>query len=193
MDNEENFASPVLEELFSAFEMVETQSAAILEFMKDKGLATDDDLASYLERAGNASNVRWRAAKLRMNSLIATALQRAQDEFSRKIESRGGADKSTQIQESQPAAKQTQEKSAGTQESGDQKSETQKATVRGSGRQQSGAQESEPENKPAAGEGTAPNQKAGSQEDKSQENKTPQNEIQQNEAQQDKEKEDMAA
>ena len=55
----------LLDELFSALEDLETQSAGILQFLKDKGLATEKDLAPYLEEAANASEVRWRAARLR--------------------------------------------------------------------------------------------------------------------------------
>jgi hypothetical protein len=77
-----------LDELFSALEDLETQSAGVVQFLKDKGLATDDELAPYLEAAADASEVRWRAARLRMDALLAAAIKDAEEEFARKIEER---------------------------------------------------------------------------------------------------------
>jgi hypothetical protein len=60
----------VLNELFSHLERLETQSEAILQFLKEKKRVTDKQLAPYLERAGKASNVRWRAARVRIEHLL---------------------------------------------------------------------------------------------------------------------------
>jgi hypothetical protein len=79
----------LLRELFSAFEDLETQSAGVLQFLKGKGLATDEELAPYLRQAGDASNVRWRAARIRMEALLAAAIADAEEEFARKGEERG--------------------------------------------------------------------------------------------------------
>ena len=61
----------IMEELSSTMERVETQSAAILEFIKAKGIAKDEELAPYLERAAAASSVRWRAVRVRVEYLLA--------------------------------------------------------------------------------------------------------------------------
>jgi chemotaxis protein histidine kinase CheA len=60
----------ILEELFSLLESLETQSLALTQFLKDQGIATDERLAPYLDRAGNASSVKWRAARARMQYLL---------------------------------------------------------------------------------------------------------------------------
>jgi len=59
-----------LNELFSHLERLETQSEAILQFLKEKKRVTDKQLAPYLEQAGNASSVKWRAARVRINHLL---------------------------------------------------------------------------------------------------------------------------
>jgi hypothetical protein len=60
----------VLNELFSHLEKLETQNEAILQFLKEKKRVTDKQLAPYLEQAGNASNVKWRAARIRIDHLL---------------------------------------------------------------------------------------------------------------------------
>src|SRR5215475_11798709 len=67
----------LLDEMLASLEELETKATATLQYLKDKGHATDEDLAPYLEQAGNASNVRWRAARLRMMSLVSSALKGA--------------------------------------------------------------------------------------------------------------------
>ncbi len=62
----------VFEELLPSLEALDTKCAAILQFLKTKGIATDDELAPYFEQAGNASSVRWRAARVRINHLLST-------------------------------------------------------------------------------------------------------------------------
>lgn len=68
MDNET--MKEVLNELFSHLERLETQSEAILQFLKEKKRVTDKQLAPYLEQAGNASSVKWRAARVRIDHLL---------------------------------------------------------------------------------------------------------------------------
>src|SRR6202012_1592607 len=92
-ESDRKVGGELLHELFSAFEDLETQSAGILQFLKGKGLATDEELAPYLKQAADASNVRWVAARLRMDALLAAAIKDAEEEFARKVEERAQANK----------------------------------------------------------------------------------------------------
>jgi hypothetical protein len=99
----------LLDEMLSSLEDLETKVGATLQFLKDKGHATDKDLAPYLEQAGDASNVRWRAARLRMMSLLGAALKSVEpppeaknagvDAKTDEVEKKGDAEKATTAQQ----------------------------------------------------------------------------------------------
>jgi hypothetical protein len=67
---DDKIAQLILDELFLSLEAVETQSAAVLQFLKEKGGARDEELAIYLEQAARASSVKRRAARARIDHLI---------------------------------------------------------------------------------------------------------------------------
>jgi hypothetical protein len=99
-ENNNNIVQEILHDLFSSMEALETQNTAILQLLKDKGIAADEELASRLEQAGNASSVRWRGVRVRADYLFASAIkaaeQAAQKESPKPAETE---------QESKPAAK----------------------------------------------------------------------------------------
>jgi uncharacterized protein YdaU (DUF1376 family) len=71
-----DLAQELLDELGSSLENLETQHAALFQFLKDKGMLTDDQFAPYLAQAGKASSVRWRAAHIRLESLFRNERQK---------------------------------------------------------------------------------------------------------------------
>src|SRR6476660_4100431 len=81
----------ILEELSSTLQRVEAQSAAILEFVKEKGMVKEDELAPFLERANAASSVRWRATRVRLQRLLSGLEQKQQqqlDEERKRVEAK---------------------------------------------------------------------------------------------------------
>jgi len=105
----------ILDELFSLLESLETQSLALTQFLKDQGIATEEKLAPYLDRAGNASSVKWRAARARMQYLLSPVTKQTNDKEKGKNKGKNkepekpAADKSSA--EKPPAEKSTKENS----------------------------------------------------------------------------------
>jgi phage repressor protein C with HTH and peptisase S24 domain len=104
-ENNNNIVQEILHDLFSSLEALETQNTAILQFLKDKGIATDEELASQLEQAGKASSVRWRGVRVRADYLFASAIKAAEQAAERE-----SPKPSETAQESKPATKQTDKK-----------------------------------------------------------------------------------
>ena len=75
---DEKIVQEILHELFASLEALDTQSTAILQFLKDKGIANEE--ASHLEQAGKGSSVRWLAVRVRMNYLLSSALKTAEQD-----------------------------------------------------------------------------------------------------------------
>jgi hypothetical protein len=93
METQSDTLKEILSELFAFLETQETNSTAVLQLLKDQGIASNEKLSTYLYQAGKASNVKWRAARMRMEYLL-TPIQKET----------AGSDKSKQPEpkESQP-------------------------------------------------------------------------------------------
>jgi hypothetical protein len=70
-EKEANPIAEIFDEMFTLLEDLETRSVAVLEYLKEQGGASNEKLAPYLDRAAAASDVRWRAARARMDHLLA--------------------------------------------------------------------------------------------------------------------------
>jgi hypothetical protein len=75
---DQNVVQEMLHELFASLEALDTQTSAIRQLLKDKGIATEQELAPYLEQAGNASGVRWLAMRVRIDYLLSSAMKPAE-------------------------------------------------------------------------------------------------------------------
>ncbi len=70
---DENIMQEIFHEFISTLEKLDTQSSALAQFLKDKGVVNPQELAPYLERASNASGVRWLGVRVRMDYLFSSA------------------------------------------------------------------------------------------------------------------------
>jgi hypothetical protein len=77
----------LLDELGSTLENLETQQGALLQCLKEKGVVSDEELAPFLTQASNASNVRWRAARLRLERILSGAQQKKEEEIKKRRDS----------------------------------------------------------------------------------------------------------
>src|ERR1700722_57564 len=103
-DKEPNPIAEIFEEMFTLMEDLETRSVAVLEYLKEQGGATDEKLAPYLDRAAAGSDVRWRAARARMEHLLAPKPKSA-TEAGKDEKAKAGAQSPAKEKESQSGTK----------------------------------------------------------------------------------------
>ena len=106
----------IFDELFGLLESLETQSMAVTQFLKNQKIGNSKKLAPYLEQAGNASSVKWRAARVRMEYLL--ALMQKDADHKKKAEKKESEEpeknesaKNEKTAGQQPAEKQSSDKS----------------------------------------------------------------------------------
>jgi len=110
MEERPNPLKELFDELFTLLENLETQNSAVLQFLKDQKVGTDKKLAPYLERAGNASSVKWRAARVRMEYLLSPVEKKAKEQGKEKAQEEDKGQEKNKAQEQDTAKAQEQEK-----------------------------------------------------------------------------------
>jgi hypothetical protein len=156
-------AKQIFDELFSSLEDVETRCAGLLEFLKGKGIATDKELAPYLEGAGRASSVRWLAARVRMEYLLSSTKSSEKNEANETEKK----PESTPVAGPEADSAKTEENAKGTRKLDDNSTiEVRTETSNGEDRDQ------DPELKPKPQDAPTGNSKPNNSEDEP-ENKTP--------------------
>jgi uncharacterized protein YdaU (DUF1376 family) len=105
-------AQELLNELGSSLEHIETRHAALLQFLKDKGVVAEADFAPYLEQAARTSSVRWRAARVRLEHLFSAETLKEERAAEKERQSTGGEQGSDQSHEE--GAKAENEKNSST-------------------------------------------------------------------------------
>src|SRR5450432_2446303 len=107
---DQKIVQEVLDELFPYFEAVETQSAAVMQFLKVKGMASEEELAPYVKRAENASSVRWRAARARISYLLSAAGEAREKVEEKQPEAKPHGHEKEKAEAAQPTAKDNKKK-----------------------------------------------------------------------------------
>ena len=89
----EEFAKEILQELISSLEALETQTAAILQFLSEKKPANKKALATCLETASQASSIRWRASRARIDHLLSSVIKSVEEETRKESAKTAEADR----------------------------------------------------------------------------------------------------
>jgi hypothetical protein len=112
MNDIEEAVKELVNDLLPTLQAADSRSVAILRLLKDKGVVSDDELAPYLEQAANASSVKERAARVRFEHLIASAIKGVRElaqQTAAKVVEEGSAQRK-HGEASKEASKQSSEK-----------------------------------------------------------------------------------
>jgi hypothetical protein len=83
---DEKTMQEIFHEFISSLEALDTQNAAISQFLKDKGIAPQQELAPYLERAGKASSMGWLGTRVRIDYLFSSAVKEEEEKEEKDAE-----------------------------------------------------------------------------------------------------------
>ncbi len=76
----------ILDAILPPLEAAESQTTALTRFLRERGILTDDDFARFQEEAANAAEIRGRALRLRMHSLVTSVLEEIERTQKREAE-----------------------------------------------------------------------------------------------------------
>jgi uncharacterized protein YdaU (DUF1376 family) len=99
----------LLDELGSSLESLETQQAALLQFLKDKGIVAETEFAPYLDQAARTSSVRWRAARVRLERLFSAEKEAEERAAEKERSATAGKQSSGQPEKQDQADKEGQQ------------------------------------------------------------------------------------
>jgi len=68
----DNPVQEVISDLLEHLEALETRCAALTQLVKEKGVGTEEEFARCAKQASEASGIKWRAARVRMEHLFAS-------------------------------------------------------------------------------------------------------------------------
>jgi hypothetical protein len=100
---DEKIVDEILDELFSSFEKAETDTGAILLLLKERGIASEEKLAPFIEEASRMSEVRWRAARVRMGALLKSAMKTPEQPAEQKTAANRDQEKKPAEEKKEPA------------------------------------------------------------------------------------------
>jgi|SRR5579859_2973615 len=101
----DNPTQEILSDLFRHLETLETQNIALVQVLKDKKVVTEKKFASYLEEAAVASDVKWRAARARMEHLFTQAPEPESKKSTQSAEATKGPEKESAEESPKKTAK----------------------------------------------------------------------------------------
>ena len=81
---DENTSRQILDDLLPSLEALDTKASALLQLLKDKGIATPEEITAHLDQAANGSNVRWLAARVRLEYLLSSAAKPQEEAAEKK-------------------------------------------------------------------------------------------------------------
>jgi len=67
---DEKLIDEILDAVLPPIEAAESQTAAVIQLLRERGILNDDDFARFQEQAENASEIRSRAMRLRLKRIL---------------------------------------------------------------------------------------------------------------------------
>ncbi len=119
---DENPLKELLDELIDSLERMEARSEALHQYLAGEGKAAEKALAPYMEQAANASDVRWRAFRVRAEALLAAGT-RELEKNAKPEQSKPEPNEEVEAQQAEPLGKELRNAEGGEKPDGKDKAE----------------------------------------------------------------------